>query len=244
MATAEHVEAQCLWDFWALRVDCRECRAQAGTPFAAVGPQRLGRLLLKVENFIPPADVEVYKAGETANSLFTIRRGFIKIWAEDELGHPRILRLLGPGDMLGLEALLQSHYDRNATTLTPAGLCRIPVDTLADLLYREPALYTQLQQRWLSQLRRSDDFLVKVATGSSRERVLKLLRCLAEFAHPNVCPRVSRNDMAAMLDISSETAARVIATLKRRGSLVETDSELRFDPDRLSLQRSRAPART
>lgn len=240
MANAKSDDAQSLWDFWALRLDCRECEAQSGTPFASVGPQRLGRLLLKIENFIPPADVPVYKAGDSADALFTIRRGFVKIWGEDESGQPRILRLLGPGDMLGLEALLQSHYERNATTLTATELCRIPVDILADLLYREPALYTQLQKRWLAQLRRTDDFLIKVATGTSRERVLKLLRCLAEFAHPNACPRVSRNDMAAMLDISSETAARVVADLKRRGRLVETDSELHFDPDRLSLGSRRA----
>ncbi|MBS0002908.1 MAG: Crp/Fnr family transcriptional regulator [Thioalkalivibrio sp.] len=212
-------------------------------PFAAVGPQRLGRLLLRVENFVPPAGVPVIRAGESADSLFTIRHGFIKVWHEDESGHQRILRLLGPGDMLGLEALLESCYERNATTLTPAGLCRIPVDILADLLYREPALYTQLQQRWLSQLRNVDDFLATVATGASRDRVLKLLRWLAEFAHPDPCPRISRTDMAGMLDISSETAARVIAMLKRDGRLVETDSELRFDPEQLQLESQRAPAR-
>ncbi|AHE99159.1 Crp/Fnr family transcriptional regulator [Thioalkalivibrio paradoxus ARh 1] len=204
-------------------------------PFAAVGPQRFGRLLLKVENFLPPANVVLYKAGDSANAVFTVRWGFIKVWAEDELGHPRILRLLGPGDMLGLEALVESHYDHSATTLTPAGLCRTPEDIFGDLLCREPALHAQLQQRWLSQLRRTDQFLLKVGAGTSRDRVLKLLRWLAEFSHPHPCPRLSRNDMAAMLNISSETAARVIATLKRRGTLSETDSEMHFDPDRLSL---------
>ena len=226
-------ENACIWNFWALRVDCRACGSTAVTPFAVVGPQRLGRLLLQVENFLPPQGVLVVKAGEPADALFTVRKGFLKLWSMDDEGHQRVLRLLRPGDMLGLEGLLEPRYWLNAETLTPAGLCRIPLDVVSDLLQREPLLYPELERRWMHQLQRTDDFITNVASGPSRGRVVKFLRCLAKFADPEPVPHVSRTDMASMLDISRETAARVIADLKRQGVLKETPSQLLFDPEKL-----------
>jgi len=226
-------ENACIWDFWALRVDCRACESGTATPFAVVGPQCLGRLVLKVENFLPPQGVVVVRAAEPADALFTVRRGFLKLWATDDEGQERVLRLLKPGDMIGLEALFEPRYRLNAETLTPGGLCRIPLDVVSDLLQREPLLYAELERRWMKQLQRTDDFTMNVGSGPSRGRVVRFLRYLAQFAHPEPAPHLSRVDMASMLDISSETAARVIADLKRQGLLEETSSQLLFDPEKL-----------
>lgn len=226
-------ENACIWDFWALRVDCRACESGTATPFAVVGPLRLGRLLLQVENFLPPQGALVVSAGERADALFTVRKGFLKLWATDDEGHERVLRLLKPGDMLGLEALFEPRYRLNAETLTPAALCRVPLNIVSDLLQREPLLNAELERRWMKQLQRTDDFITNVASGPSRSRVVKLLRFLAQFAHPEPAPHLSRVDMASMLDISGETAARVIADLKRQGVLEETPSQLLFDPEKL-----------
>jgi CRP-like cAMP-binding protein len=226
-------ESACIWDFWALRVDCRACDAGAATPFAVIGSQVLGPLQIRVENFIPPQAIVVVRAGEPADALFTVRKGFLKLWATDHEGHQRVLRLLKPGDMFGLEALLEPRYRLNAETLTPARLCRIPLDVVRDLLKREPLLCTELERRWMHQLQRSDDFVTNIASGPSRGRVVKFLRYLALIAHPEPAPYVSRMDMASMLDISRETAARVIADLKRHRLLEETRSHLLFDPLKL-----------
>jgi CRP/FNR family transcriptional regulator, anaerobic regulatory protein len=223
----------CIWDFWALRVDCRSCDSGAATPFAVFGPQVLGSLQLRVENFVPPQGTLVVRAGEPADALFTVRKGFLKLWTTDDEGHPRALRLLRPGDMIGLEALFEPRYRLNAETLTPAGVCRIPLDVVSDLLKREPRFCAELERRLMNQLQRTDDFITNIASGPSPGRVVKLLRGLAQFAHPEPAPHLSRMDMATMLDISRETAARVIADLKRQGLLEETSSQFLFDPDQL-----------
>jgi CRP/FNR family transcriptional regulator, anaerobic regulatory protein len=226
----------CLEGFWAGRVDCRICDVARRMPFNAVGPDHLGRDLREVGNYPLPPYTPITQAGSPATAVFSIRAGFIKLWRHDESGRCRIVRLLRPGDMLGLEAVLQPAYAMSADTLNFVKLCRIPLETLTRLQEREPALYREVERRWHSQLRRTEHLMVSVATGPSRERVLKLLRYLAEFAAPDPCPRLRRLDMAAMLDVSSETAARVIADLKTAGLLVETPTELRFDPARLVLE--------
>jgi CRP-like cAMP-binding protein len=225
----------CLEGYWAGRVDCRVCDLPKRMPFNAVGADRLGRELREVGNYPLPPYTPIAHAGDPATAVFSIRAGFVKLWRHDETGRCRIVRLLRPGDMLGLEAVLQPTYALSAGTLNYVKLCRIPLETLTRLQEGEPALYREVERRWHSQLRRTEHLMVSVATGPSRERVLKLLRYLAEFAAPSPCPRLRRLDMAAMLDISSETAARVIADLKTAGLVVETATELRFDPERLTL---------
>ena len=227
--------AVCLEGFWAGRVDCRVCDVVRRMPFNAVGADSLGRDLREVGNYPLPPYTAIAQAGGPATAVFSIREGFVKLWRHDETGRCRIVRLLRPGDMLGLEALLQPTYALSADTLGSVKLCRIPLETLTRLQEREPALYREVERRWHAQLGRTEQLMVSVATGPSRARVLKLLRYLAEFAAPGPCPRLRRLDMAAMLDISSETAARVIAGLKTAGLVVETATELRFDPERLPL---------
>jgi CRP-like cAMP-binding protein len=186
-----------------------------------------------VQSYDLPAGATVLTSGEPATAVFSIREGFIKLWRLDDAGRCRIVRLMRPGDMLGLEATLQAEYQLSAATLSPVKLCRIPLELIARLEAEEPAVHREVERRWNSQLINADDLASTVVTGSSRARVLKLLRYLAKFAAPHPVPHIQRLDMAAILDISNETAARVIAELKRAGLLDESPDALRFDPDRL-----------
>jgi CRP/FNR family transcriptional regulator, anaerobic regulatory protein len=228
--------ASCLEGYSAGRVDCRVCGAPAPMPFDAVGAHRHGRDLREVGSFRLSPHVSVAIAAEPAHAVFSLREGFIKVWERDDTGNCRITRLLRPGDMLGLEAMFQPTYAHNADTVSSVKLCRIPVGLLERLQEQEPGLHRELGLQWHEQLGRTEQLMLSLVTGASRGRVLKLLRYLAEFAFPGPCPRLRRLDMAAMLDISSETAARVIAELKHDGLLEETGTELRFDPGRLPLE--------
>jgi len=225
----------CLQGFWVGRANCRLCARANRMPFNQVDGYRFSSNdLLEVESYAVPADFPLLAAGDAADAVFAIREGFVKIWQEDSAGQTRIMRLLRAGDMVGLEGLLEARYDSNATTLSAVKLCHIPRSVLLRLERKESALYRAIELRWHDQLRRSDLFLLTVARGPSRQRVINLLRYLAALAAPAPCPHVSRADMAAMLDIASETAARVMAGLKHAGLLEETPDSLLFDPEKLA----------
>lgn len=228
-----HRKAPCLGAFWVGRVNCERCSASAPAPFSVLDAAEHARPLAQVENYRAPAGTVIVSADAPAEAVFTIRAGFVKLWRRTDKGNHRILRLLRPGEMIGLEALGQRHYQLSAAALTDVKLCRIPVEILDQLRRSAPELLAELDERWLAQQTRTDELLANVATGPAPERVLKLLRFLDELASPDPCPRISRLDMASMLDISSETAARVIADLKKAGRLQEQPDRLEFDPDRL-----------
>jgi CRP-like cAMP-binding protein len=204
-------------------------------PFQAIAAGSRASSLRTAESYAFPAGATILMAGDPAVAVFSIREGFIKLWRRDDAGRCRIVRLMRPGDMLGLEATFQDEYQLSAATLSPAKLCRIPVELLTRLENDDPVVHHEVERRWHGQLKQADDLAAAVLTGPSRERVLKLLRFMAEFAAPDPCPRIRRLDMAALLDISSETAARVIADLKHAGLLEESPNELHFEPARLRL---------
>jgi len=231
---SDKAATSCLSDFWVGRADCRECSAAGGVLFSAVDMQGSGRGAHRVRTYTVPAGATILQAGESAEAVFTIRAGYIKLWLTAPDGGERIVRLLKRGDALGLESLVQREYSLSAGAVVESRLCRIPIDVINDIKRDDPDLRSELERRWSVQLARSEQFVASVACGPSRLRVLKLLRYLSAFARPDPCPHVSRLDMAAMLDISSETASRVIADLKAAGLLQETKQHLIFEEARIA----------
>jgi CRP/FNR family transcriptional regulator, anaerobic regulatory protein len=226
------VEHRCFKGHWTGPAHCYLCGVALSMPFKALAAGPLAASLRAVQSYDVPAGTTVLMSGQPATEVFSIR---IKLWRLDDAGRNRIVRLMRPGDILGLEAALQDEYELSAAAVSPVKLCRIPAELITRLKTEEPAVFLEVERRWHTQLVHADALASSVLTGSSRERVLKLLRYMAKFAAPDPCPRIQRLDMAAILDISSETAARVIADLKHAGLLEEHPNELRFDPDRLVL---------
>lgn len=229
------VSRPCLSGYWSGRANCSACQSPTIMPLQAVSSYLGNRAMLEAEAYSLPAAAPLFNAGEPAHSVFSIRRGFIKLWRTDCTGKCRIVRILGPGDMVGLEALLQPAYGLSATAITPCQLCMIPRRLLERLEHEDPAIYRDIERRWHAQLERTDTLLLDVLSGPARQRVLKFLAHMADIAHPEPCPRVRRLDMAAALDIAPETAARVIAELKKTGVLTEAAYEMRFEREQLPL---------
>jgi CRP/FNR family transcriptional regulator, anaerobic regulatory protein len=237
-------ETPCLKGYWTGRVNCGLCGVPDPMPFKSLAARPRPPDLRAAESYILPAGATIIMAGDAAAAAFSIREGFIKLWRRDDAGQCRIVRLMRPGDMLGLEGTFQPVYQLSAATLSPAKLCRIPVELLTTLKEQEPVVYREVERRWHGHLAHADELAMSVVTGPSRQRVLKLLRFMAKFAAPDPCPRIRRLDMAAMLDISSETAARVIADLKHTGLLIEDAAGMHFDPDTLALADCPSAGRT
>ena len=77
-----------------------------------------------------------------------------------------------------------------------------------------PRLHKQVLSRWHQVVMESDNWLTQMTTGSARERVARL--CL--FLHDqksDTCQLPGREDIGAMLGITTETASRIIADFRR-----------------------------
>jgi CRP/FNR family transcriptional regulator, anaerobic regulatory protein len=79
--------------------------------------------------------------------------------------------------------------------------------------------------RWQRALSEADAWLTELSTGSARQRVARLLLRLVRDRESSECELFSREDMGAMLGVTTETTSRTIAEFKRQSLLVETSGQ-------------------
>jgi CRP-like cAMP-binding protein len=153
-------------------------------------------------------------------------------------GAQRIVRLLGPGAITGLEALLGYRYRHTAVALQEVDVCRIPVPTLVRLEEEHNALAVRLMQHWEHHLRLADSWIRDLSSGTVRVRVIRLLALLAGLAGDGKgrLTLLSQEDMASIIGVSRESLNRSIAQLRSEGLLRRTgpDQEYVLDTTRLS----------
>ena len=171
------------------------------------------------------AEAALYTEGETAVGVFTLRKGMVKLVRATADGRERIVRVLRPGDVIGLEALATARYDSEAVALVEAQVCRIPLSVLHHLSANSPRLHKRLMQKWQQALKDADDWLADLNFGSARQRVAALALKMRDPDQPGVTTFFARDDMGAMLDMQLETVSREISALVRDGALKPRDKQ-------------------
>jgi CRP-like cAMP-binding protein len=168
--------------------------------------------------------------------MYTIRSGVMKLLQYLPDGGQRIVRLAQTTDVLGLESLVTESYQHEAVALHASEVCRFPSKIVRELARDKPRLHQELMQRWQRALSEADAWLTELSTGSARQRVARLLLRLVRSTEGSECQLFSREDMGAMLGITTETASRTIADFKRKSLLLEKHPN-RFLLDVPNLQR-------
>jgi CRP-like cAMP-binding protein len=199
--------------------DCVNCGIRKSVLFAGLEIRDCESVHRQIDDLALPPHAVLYRAGDPAQAVFTLRSGLVKLVQYLPDGRQRIVRLLRSTDVTGLEALLGQPYQHEAVVLQQADLCRIPLEVIERLDRESPKLRKELMVRWQRALDEADAWLTQLSTGSARARVARLLLRLVSGRDDACCELFGREDMGAMLGITTETASRVIAEFKRSGAL-------------------------
>ena len=157
--------------------------------------------------------------------MFTLRKGTIKLVRVTTDGRQRIVRVLRPGDVVGLEALATTHYNSDAVALTDVALCRIPLVVIHTLGASSQRLHLKLMQKWQQSLKDADDWLADLNFGTARQRVCNLI---LKMRHPDDTACVTlfgRDDMGSMLNLKLETVSREVSRLVRELAIEPLDKQ-------------------
>jgi CRP-like cAMP-binding protein len=211
-------------DAWAGEADCRSCSLRQSVLFAGLREEDFERIHHPIDQYLLPPGSVLYRAGDRAERMFTIRSGVLKLVQYLPDGSQRIVRLIRTTDITGLESLVGQPYQHDAVVLQTTEVCSLPVSVVSRLSNDNPALHRELLNRWQRALSEADAWITELSTGSARQRVARLLLRLVRESSPSTCELFSREDMGAMLAITTETASRTIAEFKRQSLLVETET--------------------
>lgn len=231
------VKSVTLRDAWSGEADCLNCSVRTTVLFAGLTEADFEQIHDPIDQFSLKPGTSLYRAGDSADYMFTVRSGILKLVQYLPDGSQRIVRILRTTDVLGLETMLEgSSYQHEAMALQPTEVCRMPGRLVRDLAAKNPDLHRELIARWQHALTEADAWLTELSTGSARQRIARLLLRLVRDRESSACQLFSREDMGAMLGITTETASRTIAEFKRQSLLVETNPN-RFLLDIPNLKR-------
>ncbi len=216
------VKSVTLREAWSGEADCRNCALRTSVLFAGLDEQHFDKIHDPIDQFNLTPGTTLYQAGDHGQYMFTVRTGALKLVQYLPDGGQRIVRIARATDVLGLEALLGDDYQHNAVALQATEVCRFPTRVVQSLGVDNPRLHRELMARWQRALNEADAWLTELSTGSARQRVARLLLRLVRDRASSECELFSREDMGAMLGITTETASRTIAGFKRESLLVES----------------------
>lgn len=211
---------------------CGACEVRGTALFGVLDEDGLDRIHEHIGAITLAPDATVYGRGMAGMAVFTIRQGLVRFERSSEHGDRRIVRIAGPGDLIGQECLLSRPYGDDAVACTEVQLCRIPRRLVDDLASGRETLPRELMLRWQRALDAAESWVTDLSTGPARRRLLHLLRRLGEHASPDGTiwlPR--REEIGAMLDLTVETASRLVSALRRDGVLTPGPGRsARLDP--------------
>lgn len=208
---------------WRGTSDCRSCGIRSMVLFADLNEDDFKHIHVPIDDFQYQPGQVLYQEADQALGVFTLRQGMLKLVRVTADGRERIVRVLRSGDVAGLEALANAHYDSQAVCLTPLSVCRIPLDVIEQLASHSPRLHSKLMQKWHHALKQADDWLAELNFGSARQRVRNFVRKMHEISQDHTVTLFAREDMGAMMDLKLETVSREVSTLARAGVIEPLD---------------------
>lgn len=177
----------------------------------------------------------LYRAGDTADTVYRIDEGLVKLAIDVLTGKERIVGVAGPGDFIGALTPGHDRFQESAEALSPRVVVRVVPRDLAGELLKDDLFYAAGVQLW--RLREAlEDGELPVTARLART----LVRLGRRFGHTSAGGRVhltlplTHENLAAMVGAARETTTATLGDMRNRGVLDGTRGRYNFDPEQLA----------
>jgi CRP-like cAMP-binding protein len=216
----------------ALKIDCEHCDNKDKSIFCKLEEESLQEVSdQKVMNSFKRGQV-LFHEGNPAFGVYCISTGKVKLTKISENGKETLLGISGPGDVIGFQHILKSGInDVTATALEETKVCFIDRQFLNKKIQDEPSCAMELLSHLAKDMADMQERMANFTNKNVRERVAYLLVDLAkkygtETGHGvRLGIQLSRDEMASMLGIASETLIRELSVLKDDG-IIEQEGKV------------------
>jgi CRP-like cAMP-binding protein/CheY-like chemotaxis protein len=170
----------------------------------------------------------IYYEGDKGINLYLVLGGRIKTIKLAEDGRELMTGMFSTDNYLGVNALLSGEpFTDTATALEDSLLCLIPKDQLEQLLDLYPAVAREFIKLLSNDIREKEDQLMQLAYHSVRKRMAEAMLRLARGENPGAESfRISREDLAAMAGMATETVSRTLSDFKDEGLIGKKGSTI------------------
>ncbi len=206
---------------------CRECGAkQSCLLIGQLTPEEIEatRGIRHIRAYHPRQTL--YHEGMPALGIHILCSGRVKLSRGNNNGRQQILRIVGPGEICGEEALLDgAPYTNTAEALEPCQSAFVRREAFLELLQKRDRVLLPIFRHICQVLIDTQIRFTHVALSDARTRLAAQLLDLAD-RYGQAGPKgttlslsLRRGELAAMVGLSPETAMRLLSQFQREGLL-------------------------
>lgn len=170
----------------------------------------------------------VYYEGDKGNGLYIILEGKVKAVKLAEDGRELMTGIYSVDNYLGVHAMLSGEaYSDTATALEDSTLCLIPKEQIDDMLNQYPDVAREFIKLLATDIREKEEQLLQLAYHSVRKRMAEaIVKLHKNHGINDEGFKISREDLAAMAGMATETVSRTLSDFKDEGLIDKKGSSI------------------
>ncbi|HTV58352.1 MAG TPA: Crp/Fnr family transcriptional regulator [Verrucomicrobiae bacterium] len=202
---------------------CQTCNRRSRGFFCELSPSAAKDLEAVRSSAIYPAGAVLFLEKQDSHGVFLVCAGKVKLTISSSEGKTLIVRLVEPGEILGLAAACAgTPYEVTAETMHPSQIAFIRRQDLLRLMNKHPEIYQQAI-RQLSQLYRDacDQLRTIGLSASAPEKLARLLLGLCstrseEGPATSITLPLTHEEIASCIGSTRETVTRTLSDFKAK----------------------------
>jgi CRP-like cAMP-binding protein/AmiR/NasT family two-component response regulator len=170
----------------------------------------------------------IYYDGDKGNGLYLLLTGKVKTIKMAEDGRELMTGIYKTDEYLGVNATLTNDsYNDTATALEDSTLCLIPKEQLDRLINLYPEVAREFIKLLANNVKDKEEQLLQLAYNSVRKRMAgAILRLHHQQPNADHSFKISREDLAALAGMATETVSRTLSDFKDEGLIDKKGSNI------------------
>lgn len=171
----------------------------------------------------------LYFEGDYLQWLYYLVEGSIKTLKLTNDGRELIMGLFKPKSFIGLDSLLLDEaFNHTAEATVNSSLYFISKSAVLDLMNEHVEVNHHFMRILSTTLHEKEDKLVELAYESVKKRLAKTLIRLAKDSVPIDIIDISRDELAGLTGVATETVSRILTDFKKKGLIERTGSQIQI----------------
>lgn len=169
----------------------------------------------------------LYYDGDQPQGIYLVLSGVIKTVKLAEDGRELMTGLYRADDYLGINALLlDESFNETAEAIEESTICLLPKDMVINLINRYPDISNQFIKILSNNIREKEEQLLELAYHSVRKRLAQVLVRLSKQSADPMQFKASREELASMAGMATETVSRTLSDFKDEGLIEKKGSTI------------------
>lgn len=205
--------------------DCLHCSSRSKNPVCS--SDEAVKIIAKIRSSVKfKADQVVFYAENNPLGIYTVQSGLVKLEVISPKGTSHILRLMGPGSVLGYRALFADEpYHASAIAVEDCELCFLPKSEIINLTQTHPQIALNLMSFLSKDLRQAEEKWIYQIDKEASERVAEALLFLMDHFKQQDW---TRREIAEWAGTTPETVMRTLAQFEKNGWIQQDGRQIQI----------------